>query len=39
LEGKASNAAEKDIVTKYVQDVYGVKGVTNNISIEESKTT
>lgn len=38
LEGKAKNAAEKDLVTKYAQDVYGVKGVTNNISIEESKT-
>ncbi|MBU4260978.1 MAG: BON domain-containing protein [Proteobacteria bacterium] len=37
LEGKAKNAAEKDLVTKYVQDVYGVKGVANNISIEESK--
>ena len=38
LDGKAKNAAEKDLVTKYVQDVSGVKGVVNNIAIEESKT-
>lgn len=37
LEGKAKNAAEKDLVTKYVQDVNGVKNVTNNMTIEESK--
>jgi osmotically-inducible protein OsmY len=38
LEGKAKNAAEKDLVTKYVQDVHGVKNVTNNITIGESKS-
>ena len=37
LEGKAKNAAEKDLVTKYAQDVNGVKNVTNNITIEDSK--
>jgi len=37
LEGKAKNAAEKDLVTKYVQDVNGVKNVTNNMTIGDSK--
>ncbi|MCB2180521.1 MAG: BON domain-containing protein [Desulfobulbaceae bacterium] len=37
LEGKAKNAAEKDLATKYVQDVYGVKNAVNNITIEEAK--
>jgi len=37
LEGKAKNAAEKDLVTKYVQDVHGVKNVTNNMTIEGPK--
>ncbi len=38
--GKARNAAEKDLVTKLVNDVNGVKGVTNRMIIEysESKT-
>ncbi len=34
LSGKAKNAAEKDLVTKYVQDVHGVKSVVNNMTIE-----
>jgi osmotically-inducible protein OsmY len=34
LGGTARNAAEKDLATKYVQDVHGVKSVVNNISIE-----
>jgi hyperosmotically inducible protein len=32
--GKARNAAEKDLVTKLVNDVNGVKGVTNRMTIE-----
>ncbi len=35
LEGTAVNAAEKDLATKYTQDVYGVKSVVNNITIKE----
>lgn len=38
LRGTARNAAEKDLVTKYVQDVHGVTGVVNNITIEEPKS-
>lgn len=38
LSGTARNAAEKDLVTKYVQDVHGVTGVVNNITIEEPKS-
>ncbi len=34
LSGKAKNAAEKDLATKYVQDVRGVKSVTNQMTIE-----
>lgn len=34
LSGKAKNTAEKDLVTKYVQDVHGVKSVVNNMTIE-----
>jgi osmotically-inducible protein OsmY len=37
LEGKAGSAAEKDLVSKYVQGVHGVKNVTNNITIEGDK--
>ena len=37
LSGKARNAAEKDLVTKLVNDVTGVKSVKNQMSIEESK--
>jgi osmotically-inducible protein OsmY len=34
LSGKAKSTAEKDLVTKYVQDVHGVKSVVNNMTIE-----
>ena len=34
LSGKAKNAAEKDLATKYVNDVSGVKSVKNQMSIE-----
>jgi hyperosmotically inducible protein len=37
LGGKAKNAAEKDLVTKLVTDINGVKSVVNNMSIEEPK--
>lgn len=38
LSGSAKSAAEKDLVTKYVQDVHGVKSVVNNISVEKPIT-
>ncbi|MBW6521777.1 MAG: BON domain-containing protein [Desulfoarculaceae bacterium] len=38
LGGKAKNAAEKDLATKLVNDVHGVKSVINNMTIEEAKT-
>jgi len=34
LSGKAGNAAEKDLVTKLVNDVNGVKSVKNRMTIE-----
>jgi osmotically-inducible protein OsmY len=34
LSGKASNAAAKDLATKYANDVNGVKGVKNRMTIE-----
>ncbi len=34
LYGKASNAAEKDLATKLANDVNGVKGVKNRMTIE-----
>jgi hyperosmotically inducible protein len=37
LSGSAKNAAEKDLVSKYVQDVHGVKSVVNNITVEKPK--
>jgi hyperosmotically inducible periplasmic protein len=37
LGGKARNAAEKDLATKLVTDVNGVKSVVNNMTIEEPK--
>jgi osmotically-inducible protein OsmY len=37
LGGKARNAAEKDLVTKLVNDIKGVKNVENQMTIEESK--
>lgn len=36
VSGEARNAAEKDLVTKIVQDVYGVKKVVNNMTIAEA---
>jgi hyperosmotically inducible protein len=33
LTGKAKNAAEKDLAAKYVNDVHGVKGVNNQMTI------
>jgi osmotically-inducible protein OsmY len=37
LGGKARNAAEKDLVSKLVTDIKGVKSVNNLMTIEESK--
>jgi osmotically-inducible protein OsmY len=37
LSGKAKNEAEKDLVTKLVNDIKGVKSVKNQMTIEESK--
>jgi osmotically-inducible protein OsmY len=37
LGGQARNAAEKDLVTKLVGDVHGVKSVVNKMTIEEVK--
>jgi hyperosmotically inducible periplasmic protein len=34
LAGKAKNAAEKDLATKLVSDVHGVKKVVNNMTIQ-----
>jgi osmotically-inducible protein OsmY len=34
LSGKAKNKAEKDLVTKFANDVNGVKGVKNQMTIE-----
>jgi len=34
LGGKAKNAAEKDLATKLVSDVYGVKSVNNQMTIK-----
>jgi osmotically-inducible protein OsmY len=34
LGGKAKNAAEKDLATKFANDVNGVKGVKNKMTIE-----
>jgi osmotically-inducible protein OsmY len=34
LSGKTSNAAEKDLATKFANDVNGVKGVKNRMTIE-----
>jgi len=34
LTGKAKNTAEKDLATKYVKDVNGVKSVNNRMTIE-----
>jgi osmotically-inducible protein OsmY len=37
LGGKASNAAELNLATKYANDVNGVKGVKNRMTIEQSE--
>jgi len=37
LSDKAGNAAEKDLVSKLVNGVKGVKSVKNQMTIEESK--
>ena len=37
LGGQARNAAEKDLVTKLVTDINGVKSVVNNMTIDEAK--
>ena len=34
LSGKAKNAAEKDLATKFANDVNGVKSVKNRMTIE-----
>ena len=34
MHGKASNAAEKELVTKLVNDINGVKSVNNRMTIE-----
>ena len=34
MSGKARNAAEKDLVTKLVNDINGVKSVNNRMTIE-----
>lgn len=36
LAGKAKNAAEKDLVTKIVSDIKGVKSVKNNMTVAKS---
>lgn len=37
LGGMAKNEAEKDLATKLVSDARGVKGVTNNMTVEQVK--
>ncbi len=37
LGGEAKNAAEKDLVTKLVSDIKGVKGVKNEMVVEQPK--
>jgi len=37
MYSKAGNAAEKDLVSKLVNDVKGVKSVKNQMTIEGSK--
>ncbi|MHB8894123.1 MAG: BON domain-containing protein [Candidatus Geothermincolia bacterium] len=38
LSGVAKNAAEKSLVTKLVEDVYGVTGVKNQMTVAEAGT-
>jgi osmotically-inducible protein OsmY len=37
LTGEAKNASAKELATKFVRDVHGVKSVKNQMTIEESK--
>ena len=37
LTGKAKKPSAKELATKFVSDVYGVKSVKNQMTIEESK--
>ena len=37
LTGEAKNASAKELATKFVKDVHGVKSVKNQMTIEESK--
>ena len=37
LTGEAKNASAKELATKFVKDVHGVKSVNNQMTIEESK--
>jgi len=37
LTGEAKNASAKELATKFVKDVHGVKSVKNHMTIEESK--
>ena len=39
LGGNAKNAAEKDLVTKLVSDISGVKSVVNNMTIVKIVTS
>jgi osmotically-inducible protein OsmY len=39
LGGQARNAAEKDLVTKLVTDINGVKSVVNNMTIEATPSS
>jgi osmotically-inducible protein OsmY len=36
VSGKAANAAEKDLVTKLVNDIHGVNSVVNNMTVEQA---
>ena len=36
VSGKAKNAAEKDLVTKLVNDIHGVNSVANNMTVEQA---
>jgi hyperosmotically inducible protein len=38
LGGKAKNAAEKDLATKLISDVHGVKRVVNNMTVAKTKS-
>jgi len=35
LSGQARNPAEKDLVTKLVNDIHGVKSVVNTMEVKE----